>query len=143
MKMTNEKSAKKTLSVIVVSVVGIIIVCLVNYDIIFGRWPKPASSLPFWIGMWLVEVGVILAGLGYWLKIGRKRVSDSKLTIRKTLLAVVLTILATLGYCGIMLFSLPFTGNIMTSWILGLTFAASVILLCTSSMLKCHGTTRE
>ena len=62
--------------------------------------------------------------------------ADEKLTAKKVLAIVVLTTLAVLVYLGILIFSLPFTGNMMTSWILSLSFAAAVMLLCIASMLK-------
>jgi len=62
--------------------------------------------------------------------------SNEKLTATKVLSIVVLTILAVLGYTGIFIFSLPFTNNLTTSWILSLSFVATVTLLCTVSMLR-------
>jgi len=65
-----------------------------------------------------------------------RKVTEEKLTVKKALAIVVLTTLAVLGYGGIILFSLPFTGSIIVSWALGLTFALAVILYCTVSMLS-------
>ena len=62
--------------------------------------------------------------------------ANEKLTAKKVLTIVGLTAIALLTYYGIILFSLPFTGNIVTSWILGLTFAGAIILYGIVSMLK-------
>lgn len=61
--------------------------------------------------------------------------AKEKMTVKKALAIVVLTTLAVLGYGGIILFSLPFTGSIIVSLSLGLAFALAVILYCTVSML--------
>lgn len=133
MKMANEKlTAKKNLPIIVITALGIIAVCLVYLDILFGRWPAPIHSRPYWILGFSLTVGIMLLSFGYWLKT-RKRVSE-KLTVKNVVTVVVLTAIALLTYCGIILFSLPFTGNVIISWILGLVFASAVILCCTVSM---------
>ena len=62
--------------------------------------------------------------------------TDEKLTAKKVITIIGLTAIALLTYCGIILFSLPFTGNAIISWILGLAFVAIVILYCTTSILK-------
>jgi protein-S-isoprenylcysteine O-methyltransferase Ste14 len=61
---------------------------------------------------------------------------NKKFTAKKFLYIVVLTTLVLLGYCGIFLFSLPLTLNATTSWILSLSFVATVALLCIVSMLR-------
>jgi len=60
---------------------------------------------------------------------------DEKMMVKKVLAIVVLTTLAVLGFGGIVLFSLPFTGSIIVSLSLGLAFALVVIFYCTVSML--------
>ena len=62
--------------------------------------------------------------------------ANEKLTAKKVITIIGLTAIALLTYYGIILFSLPLTGSIMTSWILGLAFVAIVILCCTASMLR-------
>jgi len=72
--------------------------------------------------------------------------TTEKLTAKKVLLIVTLTVLSVLAYFGILIFSLPlfivtlrvtlpFTAN-MASLILALSFAATVILLCILSALR-------
>lgn len=58
------------------------------------------------------------------------------MTIKKIVVIIGLTAIALLTYYGIILFSLPFTGSIMTSWILGLAFVGAVILCGIVSMLR-------
>lgn len=62
--------------------------------------------------------------------------SKKKFTAKNFLYIVVLTAFVLLGYCGIFLFSLPLTLNAMTSWILSLSFVATVALLVIVSMLR-------
>lgn len=62
--------------------------------------------------------------------------TSEKLTATKVLLIVGLTVLSVLAYFGILIFSLPLTGNMMTSWILALSFAATVILVCIVTALR-------
>ena len=65
----------------------------------------------------------------------KRKMANEKLTAKKIFTIIGLTAIATLTYCGIILFSLPFTGNVIISWILGLAFAVIVILYCIVSML--------
>jgi hypothetical protein len=59
-----------------------------------------------------------------------------KLTVKRLIAAVVLTILAVLGWLYVMFWGLILTGNLMTAWILGLAYAVAVILLCAASTLR-------
>ena len=62
--------------------------------------------------------------------------ANEKLTVKKVITIIGLTAIALLMYCGIILFSLPFTGNAIISWILGLAFVGAVILCGIVSMLQ-------
>jgi hypothetical protein len=62
--------------------------------------------------------------------------ADEKLTVKRLIAAVVLTILAVLGWLYVMFWGLILTGNLMTAWILGLAYAVAVILLCAASTLR-------
>jgi hypothetical protein len=62
--------------------------------------------------------------------------TTEKLTAKKVLLIMTLTVLSVLAYFGILIFSLPFTGNMMTSLILALSFATTVILFCIVTALR-------
>lgn len=57
--------------------------------------------------------------------------TSKKLTVKKVVVIVVLTVLACLGYFGIIIFTLPFTASLQTSWILGLTYVVVFVILCT------------
>jgi len=67
---------------------------------------------------------------------GEKKMADEKLTVKRLIAAVVLTILAVLGWLYVMFLGLILTGNLMTAWILGLAYAVAVILLCAASTLR-------
>ena len=64
-----------------------------------------------------------------------------KLTVRKVLTIVVLTSLGVTALCllylGILIFSLPLTLNMTTSWILSLSITMG-ILFCLGYVLKKH-----
>ncbi len=66
--------------------------------------------------------------------------ADEKLTVKKTLLIVVLTIALGVSACAlyyiIIFFSYPFTGNALVSWILALTVTLVPSLLVLVSMIK-------
>lgn len=59
-----------------------------------------------------------------------------KLTVKKFIAIVVLTILACLGLLYVMFWGLVLSGDLMTAWILGLAYAAAIITLCVASMLR-------
>ena len=139
-KMANQKlTDKKTLSVIVIFAVAILIGTIIHIDIIYGR-PKHPSTIPYWIFSYTTYVGFNLAILTYWLKIGRKKETEEKFSVKKILAIIVLTVLVSLPCCGFFFIAVlivsAMTGNFVLAFIVGLLPTLTILAGLSISMFN-------
>ena len=139
--MTDEKlTDKKTLSVIVLVAVAILIGTVIHIDIIYGPRPKDPSTVPDWIFSYITYVGVNLAILTYWLKIGRKRETEEKFSVKKVLAIIVATVIGCIVMGAIYLtlgfFCYIIIEDFWLSWIIATSTVATIMLVCLVHTLK-------
>ena len=127
--------------------VAILIGTVVHIDIIYGPRPKDPSTVPDWIFNYITYVGVNLAILTYWLKIGRKRETGEKFSVKKVLAIVFLTVVLGLLCYGFFFITVlivsAMTGNFVLAFIIGLSPTLVIIVGLSILMLLQKGNKRR